>query len=203
MKFNTVIAVAFVLLSPAFKGRITPGQNEFPGVVIEQNGQRINLSSAYTELTLKKSAFSLEFEVFPYQSGSDQWYAVQVAATADSGNLKYFREGDITGENPFFEPGSGMAPAENNIYDCMFIGESGHHFIYYENDSDRRAEIIMKKPNGKIRLKWTIPVFCIQKTETPIENTTLDHFFIMVFIDENLNKKIEKGEYNLVKINLI
>jgi hypothetical protein len=174
--------------------------NEFEGITIEQDGKRINITQNTTEINLDKMPFSLEFEVFPYNPEKEKWYAVQIAATANKDNLKYFKEGEIGDQNPFLSPGTGMASEEGKPYSSMVIRDDGNHYIYYENESHRRADLVEKKDNGKVRLKWNVNLFWVDDKEIEIAKSSFKEIYIMIFIDNNLNKIIEKGEYNLLKL---
>jgi hypothetical protein len=174
--------------------------DDFRGVIIEQNGKRINITENTTELALNKAPFSLEFEVYPYNIEKEEFYSVQIAATANKDNLKYFKEGVIGDQNPFLSPGTGLASELDKPYSSMVIRDDGHHYIFYENESSRRADLIEKKDNGKVRLKWNVNLFWVDDKEIEIAKSSFKDIYIMIFIDNNLNRIIEKGEYNLLKL---
>ncbi len=185
-----------------FKKSHSTNELSFEGTSIEQSGKTTNLVNPYTELSFSKTHFSLSFEILPYNFDNKALHMIQIAATSNKENLKYFKEGAVSNQNPFFSyTGTVIASYENKPYNSMYVVESGHHSIYYENETDKNADIIGKRKNGKIRLKWDIDHFTINKKKTEIESANFNELYVMIFIDHNLNKSIDKGEYNLVKIN--
>lgn len=154
-----------------------------------------------SELLLSRGEISIEFDIFPYNSDNLQWHAAKIAATIDKSDLKYFEEGIITNSNPFYSyTGTGIAAEQNKPYECMYVDSTGHHFIYYESDTDKRADVIAKMSDGKVRLRWKTDCFTIYKNEVKIKNSEIKELYLMIFIDENLNKTIEENEYNRVTI---
>ncbi len=170
------------------------------GITIEQAGNRINITKTYTDLILSKSKFAFEFETFPYNLEANEKYNIKIAATSNKNNLKYFKEGEIGNNNPFLSPGTGLAGYRDKQYNYMFIGNAGHHSIFYKDDTFKRAKLIKIDKNGKLRLRWDINSFYINKKETKIEDFNNDFLYIMFFSDENLNNSVEKGEYNILTI---
>ncbi|MFO8086599.1 MAG: hypothetical protein R6T91_02170 [Bacteroidales bacterium] len=170
------------------------------GANIYING--IDIPGGKTELSIEKEGFSIEFSVFPYSASEKQRHAAQIAATADASNLKYFEEGAIDRLNPFLSDlGTGIATERYKGYDCMYIRDSGHHYIYYKSDRDKRAELVKKARNGKVRLRWDVNCFYTEDRRVKIKDSDIDTIYLMIFIDENLNNKIDTNEYSLITLN--
>ena len=194
---SILIIMLFVACSVS-KKNIKAKKNK-SGNTVTLNGKSVN--SRNGELIISRDSISLEFDILPYNSETKELHVAQIAATSDDSNLKYFQEGPITNNNPFYSPtGTWIVPSHNNTYNCMYVGNSGHHYIYYESESDKRATLIKKYKNGKVRLKWSVNCFSIDKKDIQINNSIIDQLYLMVFIDQNLNDIIEKGEYSLFKI---
>lgn len=201
--FILIITTTISLCSCSFLSKKTSTNDpEYTGLTLIQTGKRINITESTTELTIKKTGFTLEFEVAPYNPKKKKFHTVQIAATTNKENLNFFQEADIKSDNPFYSPGTGIASERNKPYPAMYIGESGHHYIYYKDDIDKRADVLFKRKNNMVRLKWDIKKLSINKAEdVKINKATIKKFYIMVFIDSNLNKSIDTGEYHLLTVN--
>ena len=61
-------------------------------------------------------------------------------------------------------------------------------------------QFMTSKIVGGVRLRWKTDCFSIYKNEVKIKNSEIKELYLMIFIDENLNKTIEENEYNRVTI---
>ena len=199
---NRVIAVLFFIVLICFslvqKGSNNTTENG-AGVIIKQNDSITVADKNVFNIKLKKIPFSLEFDVYPYDP-NNKFYAVQIAATDKKSNLKYFKKGAISDDNPFLSSGTGIATSTSNQYESLSIGDGGHHYIYYKDASDCRAQFVSKNANGKVHLKWDIKKVTSNNATVNIQETSIKEIYLMVFIDDNLNKIIEPDEYNLITI---
>ncbi|MBL7941616.1 MAG: hypothetical protein JNM00_02560 [Flavobacteriales bacterium] len=159
-----------------------------------QNGEILTGES----ITLDRAPFELVFESRPYVGDAHQWYAVQVAATTNKKNLKYLRQGPIDENNPFFGPGTGLAA--DGGYPELFIGNSGCHYITWEEHGERRAEMIERLSDGRISLSWKIANLWFDDQAHAIENPGIEQFYLMIWFDENLNNVCDDGESEELKI---
>lgn len=204
LKQHVILFLSSVLIASCslFSKQSTSTEDSFSGLTVIQNGVRKNIENTTTDLTLKKEAFQLEFESAPYDSKKGKFHAVQIAATQNENNLTYFKEGVISMDNPFYSyMGTGIANERNKPYPAMYIGDSGHHYIYYEDENDHRTEVSFIRKNKNVRMKWEInKVIIDKKEEVNIENAELQKIYLMVFIDKNLNKAIDSDEYSLLNI---
>ena len=89
-------------------------------------------------------------------------------------------------------------------YDTMIIGQKGHHRIFYEKESKRRADLLFRKENGDLRIRWEVKAFIVygNSDRNIISNFGHEKVFLMIFTDHNLNKIIEKGEYAIITLTL-
>ena len=98
---------------------------------------------------------------------------------------------------PFFEPGTGMSPGYSNRYDTIFITNEGHHYIIYESESDKRANLISEK-NEILELEWTILAANYKEKDVQFDLLKLNTLYFVILNDKNLNGKIENEELKIV-----
>ena len=196
-QFIIILTIGLFVSCSVSKRNVTTVSKE-NGIIL--NG--LTLNSGEDEVIISRDSISLEFDVFPHKSETKESHAVKVAVTLDESNLKYFQEGEIANSNPFYSYiGTGIATGKNQNYECMYVRNSGHHYIYYKSEKDKRATVIKKHKNGKVRLKWTAKCFTIDKKVVQIKDSKIDRLYLMIFIDNNLNKTIDRDEYSLITIN--
>lgn len=173
---------------------------------VNQKGEEIILIPGTQQIKLKKEAFDLYFDVFPYDKENKKFYSVKIAATTNIEDLKFLSEGEISDDNTAFCSGCGLSGYRDKPYSSLFISY-GHSYIMYKDDNSKRAELVKQLDNGKVRLKWRIDKVSFNDSgdyeEVDIESFKSDILYIMIFIDENLNNKIDKGEYSLLNIDFV
>lgn len=182
---------------------------EYQGITIRQNNKVFELPAGKSKLKLKREAFDIEFDLH-YRESFNEWYnwtILQVSATQFPESLMHFNEGKIAEENPFFSPGSGLAGYPDAEYEELIISNYGCHYIYYDDDSNKRATILEKKSDKLIRFKWTIDNFYIiedyfsdNKQMVSVEESDIKKMYLMIYIDEDDDDNIDPGEYHLVHL---
>ncbi len=155
---------------------------------------------------LKKAPFTIYFNNKEYNWDNKKPYAAQIAITNKIENKKWFVEGNIAdydNVNLFLSAGTGMASSENNQYEKMYVeDDNGHHYLTYDTQEKiNRATLVKNLGNGMHRLKWDIDTYKFKHKEHPMKEMKFDVLYLMFFIDKNLNKIVEKGEYHVVDIH--
>jgi hypothetical protein len=97
---------------------------------------------------------------------------------------------------PFFGLGSGLA---NDVVDTLLMNEDGHNYIYYKNETDRRADLLTKH---ETYLELQIPVNGIyyKGNSFSIQDLKINDLWFILLNDDNLNETIDPGELHKVHI---
>lgn len=164
-----------------------------------QNEKIIELNSFKQSLIIEKKPFAIRFFCKPYDTKNEKFYATQIAVIDNEETFNKIKIGDVAEKYPFFEAGTGMAPNESGFYDAVFINNEAHHYIYYDNESDKRANLISKQ-NDIIELEWQINKFFHNEKEADLTELPFKTLFFVIFIDANLNKRMEQDEIHLVQV---
>lgn len=158
-----------------------------------------NVNSIKEKIILDKKPFSIRFFCKPYDSKNEKFYSTQIAVLDNDILFNQIKIGDSSEKYPFFEPGTGMAPNESGFYDALFINNEAHHYIYYENESDKRAKLITKEKEF-LELEWQIKKAFLNETELELNDLANKKLFFVIFIDSNLDKVFDKDEIHMVEV---
>lgn len=164
-----------------------------------QNEKITELNSFKQSLIIEKKPFAIRFFCKPYDTKNEKFYATQIAVIDNEETFNKIKIDDAAEKYPFFEAGTGMAPNESGFYDAVFINNEAHHYIYYDNESDKRANLISKQ-NDIIELEWQINKFFYNEKEADLTELPFKTLFFVIFIDANLNKRMEQDEIHLVQV---
>lgn len=189
----------FFLLLSVFSCKIQQNQQPNSGLTI--NG--VVIPKGESNLTIHKGEIHFEFDVLPYNSKYEIFNAAQFSFTTKESNIQYFNEGIIAENNPFIGPGTGIATEKGKPYPLIYL-DYGNHYIFYENNDDKRGDFIKFNEDGSVRLSWTVDTYFFKETRftRKIENSSIKKLYLMVFLDENLNDIVEQDEYYLINIQL-
>ena len=96
-----------------------------------------------------------------------------------------------------------MACDSNGLYEHLIFRDDAHHYFFYRNNDDKRGELIEKK-GDLFKLKFEIRKFWFysQNKEVIIQNSKINKFYLVIFIDKNNNKIVDKSELTTLKIKL-
>ena len=103
---------------------------------------KINKSS--DTIRLDRKPFSIRYFGKRYDDKNEKFYSARVAVLDNPNDTLSLKIGQKTKDIPYFEPGTGMAPGENNMYYTIFITNSGHHYLTYESEKEKRVNLISK-----------------------------------------------------------
>lgn len=195
--FTKYLIIGFIIFVNSSFKKIQCHDNN---VSIFQDGKETVVNNN-DEVLIRKNIFTVRFSNKAYNSSTEKFYAAQVAAFIEKSELQKIQVGMETKDIPCFEPGSGMA-SNSFGYDELIFNNSGHHYLYYENKSDRRVNLISEK-KGILRLAFPIEKFMINKAYFKISDLKLKEFYLAIFIDNNLNAIIDNGELTKLTIKFL
>ena len=152
-------------------------------------------------ITIDRKPFSLRYFCKQYDEAGEKFYSAQIAVLENEADLKAVKMGAQSATIPFFEPGTGMAPGTNGMYDTMVISNAANHYLTYENDTAKRTYLVTKGKDD-LELEWKISAVTYQGKDLSFSALPLDHFYFVIFIDHNLNQIIDAGELTIVKVKL-
>lgn len=168
-------------------------------IVIEQNGIEKPITTENSSLYLDKKPFTIRFENKFYNAKKDYLNALQVAIIANDKNLGQIEEGTPINLVPYFEVGTALAPDEDGFYGAAVVNSYGHHYLYYENDTNRSVALIAtKQPLGIFR--WEINRFYIDGTEYAIKHIKVHKLNFIFLNDFNANGIIDLDELRIVEL---
>lgn len=169
-------------------------------VFLIQN-KKENLIKDRQTINLDKAEFAIEYFNKKYQPDQNIFHAALVAFSLDEGDFSNYTKGDFIKENPYFKPGTGMAPSYNGFYESIFIENDANCYLTYQNESKRRVNLIKEFNNGFLRLNFPVKKFHIGGESIEIKNTTFDKIHVAILIDWNLNQIIDSDELTRFTIN--
>ena len=152
------------------------------GIVFIQKGKKQIVRDSISVIQLDRAAFSIQFNGKKYDS--EHFHATQIAVIASKVGLYQARIGQKTDAIPYFEPGTGMAPNHNNMYNTMIVSDLAHHYIYYESEQDKRAYLVNQK-EGMLQLEWNIQNCYYEGKEYTFEELPAKSLYLILFSDQN------------------
>lgn len=192
----------FITLSQACKTSKNMSKvygNNSNGLTVFQNNKELPLKHLYDSVEIERKKFSLRFYNKQYDSENKAYYSAQIAAFIDKNEFNKIKTGMPKSETSCFSPGSGMAPAKSGKYESLIFNKYGHHYAFYENPESKRLNLI-DDTGERLKLEFEINALHYNNKDVNIENSNLDVFYIALFIDQNLNGIIDKGELNKLVI---
>lgn len=187
MKYSTVIVLLFCC-SCAVKKKLSFVQGDNVIVISEKSNNQIDLN---------KAPFSILYFSKNYRDKASKYYAAQIAVLDNENDIALVKPGMEKSNIPFFEPGTGMAPGYNEKYDTMYVSNNAHHYLTYEDD---RVYLVSRK-GEYAQLEWKIKAIHHNKKDYNMKDIPTKTLFFVVLVNRNLNKKVEKKELKIVKVN--
>jgi len=202
MSSTSIFTFLMLLSMSIFQSTELPSQlNDFE-LKIQQGKNEIAINSSQQSIDLSKEKFSVFFNIKKDDDVAQNYHAARLVADIDIDIFKQFESGKSFEEIPALSAGTSMAGPKDGQYGCIFFDDQAHHYIFYNNEEEKRAELISKEPNGIVRLSFDIENYCMQDLEVNIENSNFEKLYFVFLIDENLNNKVEEGEYVKLIVNL-
>jgi hypothetical protein len=92
-----------------------------------------------------------------------------------------------------------MAPGGRGLYDAFVVTNTGHHYLYYENEAERRVSRV-SIANELLELEWPVSGASIDDQDIPLTELAVTPLYFVFFQDRNLNEIIDAGELKIVKV---
>jgi hypothetical protein len=157
------------------------------------------LNSGTTSITLERKPFSIRYFNKRYDSKRNHFYANQVAVLENPNDTLNLKVGQNTANTSYFQPGTGMAPGTNIMYDTIVVTNTGHHHLTYENQNDKRVYLISKNKNI-LELEWKISAINYHEKDVQFADLKLSILYFVCFNDGNLNDVIDFGEMKIITV---
>jgi hypothetical protein len=158
-----------------------------------QNDSVYRINTENSSIMLKKAPFSIRFFSKAYETESNRLYSAKIIV------LQKEDSRISPGENiPAFAPGTGLA-AYREGYESAEITNEGHHYLYYENENDKRVDLVSQK-DDMLELDWKITAFSFEDKNFPVAALKQKALYFYIFIDRNLDEIIDEGELRAVKV---
>ncbi len=202
MSSTSMFNLLMVFSLSIFQSTDLPSQlNDF-NLKIQQGKNEIEINSSEQSIELSKEKFSIFFNLKKDDDIAQTYHAARLVADIDPDIFKQFEAGKSFDEIPALAAGTSMAGPKDHQYECIFFDDQAHHYIYYNNEEEKRAKLISKEENGIVRLSFDVENYCLQDFEINIENSNFEKLYFVFLIDENLNEKVEEGEFVKLIVNL-
>ncbi len=202
MSSTSIFSIFMVFTMSIFQSTELPSQlNDF-GLIIQQGENEIEINSSQQSIDLSKEKFSVFFNIKKDDDVAQNYHSARLVADIDPDIFNQFENNKSFDEIPALSAGTSMAGPKDGQYECIFFDDQAHHYIFYNNEEEKRAELISKEENGTVRLSFEVENYCIQDLEVNIENSNFEKLYFVFLIDENLNEKIEEGEFVKLIVNL-
>jgi len=88
---------------------------------------------------------------------------------------------------------------ENERYDTIIISNTGHHYLTYENEKEKRVNLISRNQDI-LQLEWKISAAFYEEKDIPFSDLKLTALYLVIFIDNNLNDIIDNAELKIIKL---
>ncbi len=184
-------------------GLCSPSKDYNIECTILQGGKTIELTKTLSEITVKKQAFSIEFNSLASDLERRRFYATQIAISKNKEDLEYLILGKYISEIPFFKPGTGSAVRGPYEFYSLYEGKYGiHQYIVYEKEGEQRAKLISEKDNI-LRLKSDVNAIKMNGEIIPLNKLDVNELYLMLVSDRNLNGILDEGEYQTINIHFI
>src|SRR6186997_522880 len=148
-------------------------------VIFLQGDRNYKITAEYDSIKLDKKPFSIRYYCNKYDESFEKFYSAHIAILPSIDDYSSLKVGSNTIGIPYFEPGSGIAVGENEMYESAHITNTGHHYLYYEYDEESRVKFISK--NGKLLLlEWQISAFYYDNETIQIQDLKLSNLFFAI-----------------------
>ncbi len=202
MSSTSIFTFLMVFSMSIFQSTELPSQlNDFD-MKVQQGNNEIVINTSQQSIDLVKEKFSIYFNIKKDDDIAQNYHAARLVADVDPDIFKQFEAGKSFDKIPALSAGTSMAGPKDAQYECIFFDDQAHHYIFYNNEEEKRANLISKKENGIVQLSFDVENYCMQDFEVNIANSNFEKLYFVFLIDENLNEKVEEGEYVKLIVNL-
>lgn len=189
-----VLSICFLASCASLKNEL---KQELKNIDLIQGEQIWKLSAGHHTIQIRNKEFAMVFLQKAYNKKKEVFHTVQVNTTQNIDIFNSVAVGKNMVEIECFSPGSGLAMRDGNNPELMLV-DYGHHYLYYENEDDRRLTKLGTK-GDYYYLEWRLDP--LQHNPDATKNDDGDIvIYVSIIIDRNKNKQIDDGE--LWKIQL-
>ena len=148
---------------------------------------------------LERRPFSIRYHNKKYDSENSLFYSTRVAILSNPKDTITLQNEKNIDNIKFFEPGSGIAPGFNNLYDTIYINNSGNHYLTYENEKDKSVNLLSEN-NEFHEFEWKIFAANFKNKNLQFNELKLSTLFFVFLNDKNLNKTLDNDELKIVVV---
>jgi|GEM_PF-2904522 len=168
-------------------------------VVISQSGQVQKISEGTRTIQLERKDFSIRWWDQMYSLTYPQYNCIQIAAGVGENDFANIKPGTLFKDTPCFALGTGMVGERAKPYSEVFVDPEAHHYIYYENDGDRRANVLTES-GDVFHLDWPISAIFLNKKTYSISEFPNKTLRVAIFQNHNHNEVIDHNELLILTI---
>lgn len=202
MSYTSIYPFLVAMTTLIFSSGETSSQINELGLIIQQGKKELSIEVDQSTIALAKEKFTVLFDIKKDDVDAQHYYAARLIADVDPAMFDQFAPGNSFEAIPALSAGTSMAGPKDEPYDCIFFDDQAHHYIFYNDEMEKRANLISKKENGKVQLGFEVENYCMQDFEINIKNSNLEKLYFVFLIDENLNNILEEGEYVKLTVDL-
>jgi len=199
MKHRHCIASLILVLLFTISLSAHSQSKDYTVISFVQNDSSKTVNKATDSVLLAREPFSVVYYGKRYDSQKEKYHALHVAVLKDAADTLMLALGKNIKDVPYFEPGTGMAPGANGLYDNIVIANDAHHYLYYENEAERRVSRI-SVAYDLLELEWRISGVWSDDQEITFQQLKFPALYFVFFADRNLNEIIDANELKIIKV---
>lgn len=197
--FLFLLAILLIACGPTKKTTAYEGECF---IVVSQSGKPQKLSDGSKTIELQRKNFDIRWWDGAYAFEDKQLNTIQIAVDTSSSIFSGIKPGVLVDDVPCFAPGSGVAGPQAKPYESVIPGSDSHHYIFFENDENRRANVISQSGNV-YHLEWPIQNIYLNEKDISISDFKGENLYLVVFQNHNMNDVIDHNELLLLTIKFI
>lgn len=176
----------------------TPALSSIAHYVSIVQSDEIVLDKIITEVTVKKSPFSIQFYNPLYdEAGPYEYNACKISAFTTSETFNKLAIGMLIDDTEMFGIGKALVTYPGGYFGELYINNQANHFLFHDTD-ESRVRIVDKK--GKY-YKQSFDIRSVSypnSKEVPIEELRRRTLYLAILNDSNHNGFIDEGELHKV-----
>jgi hypothetical protein len=171
-------------------------------IVVSQSGLPQKLSDGTKTIELQRENFDIRWWDGYYSFEENLINTMQIAVDTNAAIFNGIKPGVRIDETTCFAPGTGLAGPHAKPYESVILSSDSHHYIFFENDEKRRANVITQ--SGDIyHLNWPVEKIYLNDKDQSISNFQGEYLYLVVFQNHNQNEVIDNNELLLLTIKFV
>ncbi len=166
---------------------------------VQEYGSK-TITAATDSVQLDKMPFSILYYSKRYDSQREKYHSLKVVVFKELGDTSILSIGKSVNDIPYFESTKEIVPGSSGLYDSFVVDSTAHHYLYYENEAERRVSRI-SIVNDLLELEWRISGVSIGDQDITLPELAISSLYFVFYADRNLNEVIDQGEIKIVKVN--